>query len=142
MDNLQEEFRIQKILNNMIMVCCISLLVFGLVFFLHKCCEKPKNTVHYIDKYKTKIDTITIYKDKLKVLKKVLNTERKILIHDTLKCDSLYQIVQIQDTLIKVDSILITELMHDTIFLEPKQTIHTKTFIFGFGAGYILGRML
>ena len=122
----------------------ITLIVLSLLVWVAICfnrCEKPKKTIHYIDKFKTKIDTITIYKDKLKVLKTVLKSERKVIIHDTLKCDSLYQIVQIQDTLIKIDSILITELMHDTIFLEPKK-INTKTFIFGFGAGYILGRML
>ena len=119
----------------------LLLIIIPLLFCLPNC-EGDKPTIKFITKYQKSIDTLTIYKDKIKVLKTVLKSERKVIIHDTLKCDSLYQIVQIQDTVIKRDSILITELMHDTIYLDPKNTPNTKTFIFGFGAGYILGRLL
>lgn len=110
-------------------------------FGLFNTCQKNTQKTVFINKYKTKIDTIKIYKDKIKVLKTVLKSERKVIIHDTLKCDSLYKLVLIQDTLIQKDSVLITEILHDTLFIYKKEKPY-KSFLYGFGAGFAVGKLL
>ena len=118
----------------------LLLLIVPLLFCLPNC-EGEKPTIKFITKYQKSIDTLTIYKDKIKVLKTVLKSERKVIIHDTLKCDSLYKLVLMQDTLIQKDSIFITELIHDTLIYYKKEN-RIKSFLYGFGAGVVVGKLL
>ena len=118
----------------------LLLLIVPLLFCLPNC-EGDRPQIKFIDRYRTQIDTLTIYKDKIKVLKTVLKSERKVIIHDTLKCDSLYKLVLMQDTLIQKDSIFITEILHDTLIYYKNQN-RIKSFLYGFSAGVIVGKLL
>ena len=108
---------------------------------------------HHVDNTEVLHDTIQIiskFRDTAKIevvkWKTVLKQGRDRIIHDTLKCDSVYTLAMKQDTLIRIDSILIekyvylSDLNKNTIdSLTKDKKGRWRAFKKGFAFGYLSG---
>jgi hypothetical protein len=112
-------------------------------------CEN-KHPVANNDVLHDTIQVISVFRDTAKVevvkWKTVLKQGRDRIIHDTLKCDSVYTLAIKQDTLIRIDSILIekyVQLSNDNSKVIDSLTKDKKgrrrAFKRGFYVGYGLG---
>ena len=109
------------------MLVCISL-----VCYCHRhepihVYEHPEQKIE-VQKEKIKEQTLkhdTAYIEVVKY-RSILKQSKNIIIHDTLKCEMVYQLALKQDTLIKIDSVLINELNKQVRNYEKLDTLQTK----------------
>ena len=123
--------------NNILILSILVLIVF-LIMNVTKCERKPLiNNVH------DTIQIISKFRDtaKFEVVKwkTVLKQGRDRIIHDTLKCDSVYVLAMKQDTLIRIDSVLIEKYVYLTDSLRKDKKRRWKAFKKGFASGFIVG---
>ena len=116
-------------------------LVFMLVCIALVCYCSRHEPIHiYEQPIRTIKDSLIVQKEKIKeqtlkhdtayieVVKyrSILKQSKSTIIHDTLKCDTIYQLALKQDTLIRIDSVLIYDINKQVCNYEKLDTLQTK----------------
>ena len=89
--------------------------------------EHPSQNI-ILQKEKIKEQTLkhdTAYIEVVKY-RSILKQSKSTIIHDTLKCDTIYQLALKQDTLIRIDSVLIYDINKQVRNYEKLDTLQTK----------------
>lgn len=130
----------------------ISFAIFCVIIalFIFNTCEQKQPVEINAKATQDTIFIIESFRDTAKIevvkWKTVLKQGREKIIHDTLKCDSVYTLSLKQDTLIRIDSILITKYVQlsdnnnktiDSLTKDKKG--RWRAFKIGFATGYIFG---
>jgi len=135
-------------MRNNILIFFLFALIALLIMNVTKC---ERNTL--VNNIHDTIQVISKFRDTAKVevtkWKIVLKQGRDRIIHDTLKCDSVYILAMKQDTLIRIDSILIEKYVYlsrlnqktiDSLTKDKKG--RWKAFKKGFGVGFVSGALI
>ena len=109
------------------MLCCIALVCYCSRHEPIHVYEKPEQKIE-VQKEKIKEQTLKHNTSYIEVVKyrSILKQSKSTIIHDTLKCDTVYQLALKQDTLIRIDSVLIYDLNKQVRNYEKLDTLQTK----------------